>query len=357
MKPLSCAISAQRAGEDLIGTAGYYQTYVLIECPLPWPKNAFDSPCIPLALRQYVDAIRAKQSIQFLCINRGTASQPSRTAVLVYERTDQLTLNLSDEDFANSYRGHEFQVNGLDQVITCLENHWQGQQLGRTIDQQDIFICTHGMRDKCCAQFGQPFFRVAKRSVQQGDLPNIRVWKVSHIGGHRFAPTAISLPDGRYYGRLTLSVLQAIVTRSGPVSQLCSVYRGWGMLPPPLQVLERQLLLNHGWQWLNCKIAYLTSEVSDAPNANYGANHGGDRGGNQIQVELFVRAPNAHKVTLYHAKIIRDAAQTFCTKASCGDRLPSTFIKYAVAACSMTTYSLLEYSLANHLRPETVSVL
>lgn len=349
MKPLSCAVSAQRAGEDLIGTAGHYQTYVFIECPLPWPRKAFDSERMPLALRQYVKAIKAERSVQFLCVNRGTASASSRTAVLVYERADRSAPNGSSKNFANRYCAQEFQVDGLDQVVACLETHWQsdraasqGKRPGQTIDQQDIFICTHGMRDKCCAQFGQPFFRAAKRSVEQGDLPNTRVWKVSHIGGHRFAPTAISMPDGRYYGRLTLSALKALSTRSGPISQLRSVYRGWGILPLPLQVLERQLLLNHGWQWLTYKAAYklLASDASDRPSDE------------QIQAELFVRAPNVSEVTLYRASIIRDAAKTYGTKASCSDTSPSTFVKYTVVACSVSTHPLAEDS-----QPKPVSTL
>ncbi len=349
MNPLPCTISAQQAGEELIGTAGHYQTYVFIECPLPWPKKAFDSERMPLALRQYVKAMKAKRSVQFLCINRGAASASARTAILVYDCTDRSALNHFSEGSANRYCGQEFQVDGLDQVVACLETHWQGDgaafqgnRSGQTIDQQDIFICTHGMRDKCCAQFGQPFFRDAKRGVEQGELPNTRVWRVSHIGGHRFAPTAISMPDGRYYGRLNFSALKAISTRSGPISQLRSVYRGWGILPPPLQVLEQQLLLNHGWQWLTYEAAYKVL-ASDTGN---------DLSDEQVQAELFVRAPNASEVTLYRAKIIRNAAQTYCTKASCGDTSPSTFVKYAVATCSASTHSLTE-----DLRPKPVSAL
>ncbi len=348
MKPLPCAVSAQRAGEDLIGTAGHYQTYVFVECPLPWPKKAFDSERMPLALRQYVKSTKAERSVQFLCINRGTASASSRTAVLVYEGADCLAQNGFSENFANRYYGQEFQVDGLDQVVACLETHWQsdraafqGNRPGRTIDQQDIFICTHGMRDKCCAQFGQPFFRAAKRSVAQGDLPNTRVWKVSHIGGHRFAPTAISMPDGRYYGRLTLSALKAISTRSGPVSQVRSVYRGWGILPPPLQVLERQLFLSHGWQWLTYEVA-----------CNLLASDTGDRPSDELQAELFVRAPNVSGVTLYRASIIRDAAKTYGTKASCRDTSPSTFVKYTV-----TAYSVSTHPLAEDLQPKPASTL
>ena len=355
-----CTLSAQQVGEDLIGTAGHYHTYVFIECPLPWPAKAFNSQHIPLALRQYVKETQAKRSVRFLCIHRGSASVPARTAVLVYERLNQSALKSSSEDFASEdfaggYEGREFQVDSLEHVVARLEAHWRGDgtafqenHQARPIVQQDFFICTHGMRDKCCAQFGQPFFRAAKRGVEQGKLPNSRVWKVSHIGGHRFAPTAVSLPDGRYYGRLTFEALQAIATRSGSISQLRSVYRGWGLLPQPLQVLEQQLLLSHGWQWLDYEVAYKL-QGSDEKS--------------QINAELLVHAralpaiPKQHvaldepsnldrepalsssQAVLYRAKIVQDTARTFSVITSCGDTSPSNIFKHSVVDCSVAKYS------------------
>ena len=103
---------------------------------------------------------------------------------------------------------------------------------------------------------GSLYFKAASRMFSESQLSDVRIWQASHIGGHRFAPTAIALPDGRYYGRLTADILHAIVTRSGSAQQVQSVYRGWGLLPLRIQMLERQLWLSHGWSWLDCSIAY-----------------------------------------------------------------------------------------------------
>lgn len=337
MKPLSCAIAAQRAGEDLIGTAGQYQTYVLIECPLPWPAKAFDSQHIPSGLCQYIKAVKATRSVQFLCINRGMATPSSSIAVLVYEQADLSARPSTASNFVNGYRGQEFQLDGLDQVVPCLKAHWQGDRLGQLIEQQDLLICTHGMRDKCCAQFGQPLFREAKHLAAQGQLP-ARVWRASHIGGHRFAPTAISLPDGRYYGRLTLSALQAILLRRGATSgdrsafinQLQSVYRGWGILPPPLQVLERQLLLSQGCSWLDHKVSYQLGATES--ESSY------------ICAELSVQQTDG-AIATYRARFTQDTEQ--CVKTSCRDASPSPLVKYTV----------VEYSAVQHPQSATVSTL
>ncbi|MEL6604928.1 MAG: sucrase ferredoxin [Cyanobacteria bacterium J06614_10] len=220
MKHFSCAIAAQQAKEDPIGTAGHYQTYVLIECPMPWQANVFDSSHIPAALRHYIQATKREKSIQFLGINHGTAARHAHTTLLIYQqphlparpftttppadrsRNSYKPLYAS-KSFVHQYQGFEYQLESLDQVVPCLQAHWSNQQLGQStatysnqpITKQDILVCTHGMRDKCCARFGQPLFREARHLSEQGQLPNTRIWQASHIGGHRFAPTAITLPD------------------------------------------------------------------------------------------------------------------------------------------------------------------
>lgn len=60
-----------------------------------------------------------------------------------------------------------------------------------------VLVCTNGKRDLCCAVRGRPVLDAAAAAEPD------RVWEVSHIGGHRFAPTAIHLPTGQTFGRLS----------------------------------------------------------------------------------------------------------------------------------------------------------
>lgn len=327
-KPFFCAVAAEQSGESLVGTAGHYQTYVLIECPLPWAPQVFDTERIPPALRQFVKETESKGTIRFLCINSGRPVTDRKTTVLVYERSEET------DDFSNSfssgYDGYEFKVDGLDQVALALQRHWQKPRAIASISHiQDILVCTHGMRDRCCARFGQPFFREVKRLTDSRQLLNVRAWKVSHIGGHRFAPTAITFPDGRYYGRLTLQSLQALINRSGNIAQIRPVYRGWGILPAPLQVLERQLMLSHGWDWFDYRISYqlLAAESS--------------QGSLSAKVTLQPRARQpCERAKTYHARLIRDAQQVHYLKASCSAARPSLFVKYSVASCRLQANDL-----------------
>ena len=335
MKPFFCAAAAQRAGESLGGTAGQYQTYILIECPTPWATKAFDSKDIPPALRRYIKDISAEKSVRFLCIDRESDRTSEQTSLLIYERNGQSKQPkglLEPGEFSSGYRGYEFRLASLEQVVACLEAYWQscaskdghelvcGENIGKRIEKQDILICTHGMRDKCCAKLGRSVFRGAQRMARKEILPNARVWKTSHIGGHRFAPTAITLPDGRYYGRLSLSALKAMLTRNGDINQLRPVYRGWGILPQPLQLLEQTLFFQQGWAWLDHSVAYQQPSL--------------EAGSDAVLAKLSAKHPDG-TVVHYRAKFIRDEEKTYCGKASCSDTSPSEIVKYAIAEYSI----------------------
>jgi hypothetical protein len=68
-----------------------------------------------------------------------------------------------------------------------------------------LLVCTNGKRDECCALLGRPIVTdLAARAPG-------RVWESSHLGGHRFAPTATLLPAGIMYGRLDVETAAAIL--------------------------------------------------------------------------------------------------------------------------------------------------
>src|SRR5215218_3519444 len=78
----------------------------------------------------------------------------------------------------------------------------------------------------------------------------LRVWRTSHIGGHRFAPTLIDFPEGRYWGHLEPDALEKVVLRKGPVSELGRFYRGWAGLSGKFeQIAEREIFVREGWEW------------------------------------------------------------------------------------------------------------
>lgn len=118
-------------------------------------------------------------------------------------------------------------------------------------------MCTHGQRDRCCGCYGYPFYRSAAQFLNQTQPSDaVHLWQISHIGGHRFAPTLIDLPQGRYYGRLDIERFEQLVSQQGDWRSLLDCYRGWSLLSQPLQALEQLFWQNQGWSWLTQKVDY-----------------------------------------------------------------------------------------------------
>lgn len=61
-------------------------------------------------------------------------------------------------------------------------------------------VCTDGVKDACCAKFGIPVSKAFSKQCA-GDKFSLSL-ETSHIGGCRFAATAICFPSGNSYGRI-----------------------------------------------------------------------------------------------------------------------------------------------------------
>lgn len=71
------------------------------------------------------------------------------------------------------------------------DNAWE------RVHERLILVCTNGRHDQCCANLGRPLVRALSDSPWSE-----RVWECSHIGGDRFAPNVVVLPDSLYFGRV-----------------------------------------------------------------------------------------------------------------------------------------------------------
>jgi hypothetical protein len=123
---------------------------------------------------------------------------------------------------------------------------------------RDVLVCGHGRRDPCCGRFGTVLHaEVAARR------PDLRVWRCSHTGGHRYAPTGITVETGRAWAYLDADLLLGIVDRTVDVSVLRDHDRGTVALGSWAQAVEHQLLLEHGWGWLDAEVTQASTEVAD----------------------------------------------------------------------------------------------
>ncbi|WP_413173266.1 sucrase ferredoxin [Anabaena azotica] len=253
-----CALESRYVGEDPIANAYNFDFFVMIECPTPWTKQAFNSKPIPENLRNLVeDFNKSGITVEFLLFYNEELKKPDVTRVFIFNKPT---------GFAQGYSKYEFAVSDINLVAPavrkCLvDKNLEVYSLESTT--RDIFICTHGSQDKCCAKFGNPFYHQAKTIVNNLGLNNVRIWQTTHFGGHRFAPTALDFPDARYYARLDPESFTALLTCTGNLDFIKRVYRGWAILPTEAQVLEREMILMYGWQWFNFKVTHQIITQSD----------------------------------------------------------------------------------------------
>lgn len=311
MDTFFCSDYSRQIGEEIIGSAINYQTYILVECPQPWISEAFKSKWVPDNLRVLVEEVqRSKLPIRFLLIANDESHKIETTTLLIYQKHQGLS---------NGYSKQEFKLPNIEQVAGVVRKWLSGDspdyQLETSITR-DILVCSHGSHDQCCARYGNPFYFYAKNTIADLNLDHVRMWKSTHFGGHRFAPTAIDFPEARYYGVLDQDSFRAILTRTGDIQFLNKVYRGWGILPSALQILEREIILQQGWDWFNHKVAGKVLEQS--------------LDNNTILAELTFENP-AGSLYTYQAKLVKDPVKTQALKSSCHATQESVVVKYAVA--------------------------
>jgi len=117
----------------------------------------------------------------------------------------------------------------------------------RTDGTTDVLVCSHGRRDRCCGSLGTSLAQELISDPRPlGE--QVRVWRTSHTGGHRFAATAIVLPHGTAWAFCDAELLERVAQREGPIESLLWRYRGCsGLSSPAVQVLERAVLNEMGW--------------------------------------------------------------------------------------------------------------
>ena len=238
--------------ESLIGTAVPANTFILLETPQPWEKPALLSPGVPESLRQLLRPLLGLGVRVHLIADEDTPTQTQRR-ILIFQRSSE------GKPLESTYTAWEIQVDSAAEMAPALAAFWQNQRGTQRLPQagqRHLMICTHASHNECCGLYGYPFYQDAIATIQQlGLTQQVHPWQISHIGGHRFAPTLIDFPQGRYYGNLTQTALIRLLTQQGDIDSLLSTYRGWSLLPKPLQILEAELFRQYQWPWLRAQVA------------------------------------------------------------------------------------------------------
>lgn len=249
-----CSVVSAASGEDPIGSAWHSKRYVMVELPVPWKYDLLDSANVPLGLKDLVHSLYARQ------IYPGLVGFASDDDYSVHGMTRVIDYPLPSPPFSR-FEHREYLIPTL-QVTEVLGNllatgsttSLDAYAVQAPAGQRDIFVCTHGAIDACFATFGYPMYKLL-RHLADNPAHQLRVWRCTHFGGHRFAATLLDMPQGRYWGHLTAHDLGPIVRRDGDADLIRRRYRGWAALPyGRAQVAEGEAFRRAGWDWLDCLV-------------------------------------------------------------------------------------------------------
>ena len=225
-----CAEWARQVGVDPVGTAGSVAGFLLVEWPLPWPRDASEVE----GLGVVHEVLRGTGIRLQLVVPRADA--PTRAVVLHRVPPDPDGWFLRFERVARAVAPGDVAACAADLVATGT---------GDTELATDVLLCGHGARDRCCGSLGTA---LAMHALAAG----ITVRRTSHTGGHRFAPTGLVLPEGTAWAFLDDDALHRVVHRVGPLDDLLPRYRGCAALrSPAVQAVERVAFADVGWTWLD----------------------------------------------------------------------------------------------------------
>ena len=222
-----CADHAHAIELDPAGSALWVDEVVMIDVPLPWPKPVWAAEGmthIPEAVMAAGELGRRVRALAAVPLDDGVSR------IVAYERVEGAG--------AMARREWHTTPDHIGELADRLLRHGLDSADATMVDTdpwvREVAICAQGSHDICCGADGM-------RLV--GQLESIRPWvtvrKVSHTGGHRYAPTGLTFPDGRMWGFVSVDDMAKILDRDGTPSAVTSRCRGWMGADGPGQVAER----------------------------------------------------------------------------------------------------------------------
>lgn len=203
-----CSQASQANGESLAGTVARIRSWLLIEYPNVWRRDAVeDSRLFSPEVKAHIRSIGVDRTV--LVRQSHCVTGPPRALFV---------------DGAN-IRQHE--IEDYEQLLRLTPS-----TPGTPVNDLLFAVCTHARHDKCCAKWGMPVWCALRDHTPE------RAWQCSHLGGDRFAANMVVLPHSIYYGRVTPDDVPEIVRRSEAGEIWLPGYRGQSRWNRTLQVAD-----------------------------------------------------------------------------------------------------------------------
>jgi hypothetical protein len=274
-----CSDAARVRADPLAGSAPPARRWLLLEHPGPWRTDAIAGAGIdPEVLATLVD--KAGSATRILLIRR-----PGRIDRRAARRW--ILTALDSTAITGQWRHDNDLLEAADALAAASSRKVESPQ-------PVILVCTHGVHDVCCALRGRPV--ALELAARWPDL----VWECSHIGGDRFAPNVVLLPDGFYYGNLDPTSAIGTVEAHLAGTVLTDRLRGMAGFLPPVQAAAIAAYERYG--------PLGPSDVSVRAIEHIGPHHGH---GSETIVDLVVR-PQARLVSVRVLSVRRADARLTC---------------------------------------------
>lgn len=305
MSDLFCSQVSAQIGEQLFGTAvSNIKIWFLLEYNRPWSAKATDDNELPTAvqtwLQQQLEMV-GNGRLQFI---RQHKTEPTLSFFIALPENGHLYRFELDnyEDLA-----------ALDvPAIVAGTPEYDRFQWSHPL----YLVCTNGKRDRCCALWGGAFYRALQ------PLAGTAVWQTTHIGGHRFAPTMLTLPDGVLHGRLSPENASDFLTRHQKGQIILDNYRGHGQYEPVVQAADYFL-------------RKATGETAVSA-FRYHQHHNGN--GSQWQVQFVADGGRVHEVV-----VSVETAVPPNLLGSCGKPQTKPISQYTCLSHSIINHPLADY--------------
>ncbi len=224
--------SAESLELPLLGSAPFARGWLVLETPGTWPSRAVEASVTPEVM-----AWAEHRDLKILLARHRDNKTPEKyLRYWVSEPSSGLRMGT---------RASAEELPNLDSTMPV---------------PHLLLICTNGKRDKCCAVEGRNLLTQLKATLSESEYSAI--WESTHLGGHRFAPTALYLPDNLVLGRLTTDATHTLLATGHIDAQFV---RGRSHETPCLQLINSYLnragLIDHNFSPQKCPDANHSHEI------------------------------------------------------------------------------------------------
>jgi hypothetical protein len=221
-----CAAHGERIELDPGGTALWVDELIVVDVALPWPKPVWAKDGFTVVPELVVAAEESGRRVRVL------AAVPLDDGISRVV-THQLT---GDADFARTeHRVAADRVADLLSLLLIEGLESSSSTVSSHEPVREFLLCTQGSHDMCCGSRGPAL----KSELEERDA-DVAIRRVSHTGGHRMAPTGVTLPDGRMWGFVDADEMAGILDHSISPAGVARRSRGWiGAPMGPAQMAER----------------------------------------------------------------------------------------------------------------------